>query len=63
MFLITRQSNGTTETLKNSNSQLDKFFTNYEDAHNFVQKLNQNIIPSKHWTVTENMKEAKNEQL
>ncbi|MBD7944829.1 MULTISPECIES: hypothetical protein [Psychrobacillus] len=63
MFLITRQSNGTTETLKNSNSQLDKSFTNYEDAHNFVQKLNQNIIPSKHWTVTENMKEAKNEQL
>ena len=63
MFLITRQSNGTTETLKNSNSQLDKSFTNYEDAHNFVQKLNQNIIPSKHWTVTENMKEAKSEQL
>lgn len=63
MFLITRQLNGTTETLKNSNSQLDKSFTNYEDAHNFVQKLNQNIIPSKHWTVTENMKEAKSEQL
>ena len=53
MFFITRQINGTTETLKKSNSPLNKTFTNYEDAHRFVQKLNNNIIPSKQWKVTE----------
>ncbi|MCM3358300.1 MULTISPECIES: hypothetical protein [unclassified Psychrobacillus] len=62
MFLITRKINGTTETLKNSNSQFNKTFTTYEDAHKFVLKLNNNIIPSKHWKVTEETMEVTNEQ-
>lgn len=62
MFLITRKINGTTETLKNSNSQFNKTFTNYEDADKFVQKLNNNIIPSKHWKVTEETVEVTNER-
>lgn len=62
MFLITRTINGTTENLKNSNSQLNKTFTTYEDAHKFVLKLNNNIIPSKHWKVAEVIMEVANEQ-
>lgn len=62
MFLIIRQIHGTTETLKKSNSQINKTFTNYEEAQKFVQKLNNNIVPSKQWQVMEMTIEAKNEQ-
>lgn len=55
MFLIIRNIDGQTETLKDSSTQLDKTFADFYTADLFLQKLNQNIIPSKHWTVSEKL--------
>ncbi|QGS69794.1 hypothetical protein CV093_20945 [Oceanobacillus sp. 143] len=52
MFLIIRNNGGETETLKDSSSQSDKTFADYYSADLLVQQLNQNVIPSKHWTVS-----------
>ncbi|GGA31879.1 hypothetical protein [Psychrobacillus lasiicapitis] len=52
MFVITRNINGTTEVLKSSNSQVDKTFLDKEAALKFAKMLNQNIIPSMHWSVS-----------
>ncbi|MEK3993554.1 hypothetical protein MKY29_02275 [Psychrobacillus sp. FSL K6-2365] len=55
MFVITRNINGATEVLKSSNSQLDKTFSDKDVALKFVKQLNQNIIPSKHWSVSKQL--------
>jgi hypothetical protein len=47
MFLIIRNTNGVTETLKCSSDHLDKTFTDFHAANRFVQQLNQKIIPSR----------------
>jgi hypothetical protein len=56
MYLIIRNTNGVTETLKNSSNHLDKTFTDFHAANRFVQQLNQNIIPSMQWVVSEKLK-------
>ena len=53
MFVIIRNIDGKTETLKDSSTQSDKTFADYHAADLLMQQLNQNIIPSKHWTVSE----------
>jgi hypothetical protein len=56
MFLIIRNINGLTETLKNSGTHLDKTFTDFHTANKFVQQLNQKITPSMQWGVSEKLK-------
>ena len=53
MYVIIRVINGTTETLKNSNSHATKIFDNLSSAQLFVNRLNKNVIPSMQWTVLE----------
>lgn len=53
MFVIARNTNGVTEVLKNSNSQLVKVFYDYEEAEQFVARLNKRILPNKQWSVIE----------
>ena len=53
MFVLIRNNDGVTETLKDSSTQSDKTFADYHAADLLMQQLNQNIIPSKHWTVSE----------
>jgi len=55
MFVITRNINGTTETLKSSNSQLDKTFSDKDSALKFVKQLNQSIIPAMQWSVSKQL--------
>lgn len=52
MFKIIRDSNGSKESLMDSNTQNEKTFDDFESADDFVQQLNQNIIPSKQWKVS-----------
>lgn len=52
MFVITRNIKGETETLKSSNSQTEKTFSNIDTALKFTKLLNQNIVPSMHWSVS-----------
>ncbi|MFJ7971299.1 hypothetical protein [Psychrobacillus sp. NPDC096389] len=52
MFVITRNINGTAEVLKSSNSQVDKTFSDKEEALKFAKLLNKNIIPSMRWSVS-----------
>ncbi|MEK4520778.1 hypothetical protein NSQ95_15960 [Psychrobacillus sp. FSL W7-1457] len=51
--MIARNTNGVTEVLKNSNSQLVKVFYDYEEAEQFVARLNKRILPNKQWSVIE----------
>ena len=53
MFVLIRNNDDETETLKDSSTQPDKTFADYHAADLLMQQLNQNIIPSKHWTVLE----------
>ena len=53
MFVIIRNIDDKTEILKDSSTQPDKNFADYHAADLLMQQLNQNIIPSKHWTVSE----------
>ena len=53
MFIIIRNNNGVTETLKDSSSQSIKTLGDYSAAKLLVKQINQNLIPSKHWTVSE----------
>ena len=53
MFVIARNTNGVTEVLKNSNSQMVKVFYDYEEAEQFVARLNKRILPNKQWSVIE----------
>ena len=53
MFIIIRNIDGETETLKDSSTQSDKSFADFHAADLLMQQLNQNIISSKHWTVSE----------
>ena len=53
MFVIISNIDAETETLKDSSTQSDKTFADYHAADLLMQQLNQNIIPSKHWTVSE----------
>ena len=53
MFVLIRNIDGETETLKDTSTQSDKTFADYHAADLLMQQLNQNIIPSKHWTVSE----------
>ena len=53
MFVIIRNIDDKTEILKDSNTQSDKTFADYHAADLLMQQLNQNIILSKHWTVSE----------
>ncbi|MEK5070217.1 hypothetical protein [Sporosarcina sp. FSL K6-1508] len=55
MFIIIRNNNGTIETLKDSNCETDKTFADFYAADLFLQQLNQNIIPSMHWTISEKL--------
>lgn len=55
MFVIIRNNDGAIETLKDSNSQSDKTFADFHTADLLMQQLNQNIIPSKHWTVSKKL--------
>ena len=56
MFLITRNINGIAEILKDSSSQDDKIFTDFYEANLLVKQLNENVIPSMHWSVSEKKK-------
>ncbi|WP_282154995.1 hypothetical protein [Cytobacillus gottheilii] len=51
MFVLIRNISGTTEHLKNSNSQSSKTFEDYSEADDMAKKLNQNTIPSHKWHV------------
>lgn len=54
MYIIKRNINGKTDILKNtSDSQTDKRFSDYYSAELLVKQLNENIIPSMHWSVCE----------
>lgn len=53
MFVIIRNVNGITETLKDSSSQDDKMFTDYYKADLLVKQLNENIVPNMHWSVSD----------
>lgn len=53
MFVIIRINDGETEILKESSAQSDKTFADYQAADSLMQQLNQNVIPSKQWTVSE----------
>ena len=53
MFVLIRNNDGETEILKDTSTQSDKIFADYHAADLLMQQLNQNIIPSKHWTVSE----------
>ena len=53
MFIIIRVINGTTETLKNSNSHEMKIFDNQHSAQALANRLNQNIVPTMQWKVSE----------
>ncbi|XKI12109.1 Transposase [Sporosarcina sp. ANT_H38] len=55
MFVIIRDNDGVTEILKESSTQSDKTFTDYYAADLLVQQLNQNVIPSKNWSVSEKL--------
>ena len=55
MFVIIRNNDGETEILKDTSTQSDKTFADYYAADLFMAVLNQNIIPSKHWTVSEKL--------
>lgn len=55
MFVIARNINGTTETLMSSSSQMEKTFSDKEEALKFVKQLNQSIIPSMQWSVSEQL--------
>ncbi|MED4530931.1 hypothetical protein [Metabacillus fastidiosus] len=51
MFILIRKINGTIETLKNSNSHLEKFFNDLSAAQLMAQKLNKYTISSTKWSV------------
>lgn len=53
MFVIARNTNGVTEVLKNSNSQMVKVFYDYEEAKRFVARLNKSVLPNKQWSIIE----------
>ena len=53
MFVLIRNNDGETETLEDSSTQSDKTFVDFQVADLLIQQLNQNIISSKHWTVSE----------
>ena len=55
MFVIIRNNDGETEVLKDSSTQSDKTFADFQAAELLMEQLNQNIIPSKHWTVSEKL--------
>ncbi|WP_421100898.1 hypothetical protein ACOKXV_10820 [Sporosarcina psychrophila] len=55
MFVIIRNKDGETEFLKDSSTQSDKTFADFYTADLLMQQLNQNVIPSKHWTVSEKL--------
>lgn len=55
MFLIIRNNDGEIEILKDSSTQSDKTFGDYYSADLLTQQLNQNVVPSKHWTVSEKL--------
>ena len=55
MFVIIRNNDGETEILKDSSTQSNKTFADSYAADVLIQQLNQNIIPSKHWTVSEKL--------
>jgi len=51
MFVIVRIINGATETLKASNSHLNKTFTDFSAATLLAQKLNLHTKTHMHWSV------------
>ncbi|MEC2078359.1 hypothetical protein [Metabacillus fastidiosus] len=51
MFILIRNINGTIETLKDSNSHLDKFFNDFSSAQLLAQKLNKHTNSSTQWSV------------
>ncbi|MCM2675476.1 hypothetical protein [Alkalicoccobacillus plakortidis] len=52
MYKVTRTVKGVTETLKDSNSHLDKTFTDSVAAELLAKKLNANtLMNTEHWTV------------
>ncbi|MEK4563746.1 hypothetical protein MKX54_03540 [Alkalihalobacillus sp. FSL R5-0424] len=53
MFSLIRNMNGSTETLKDSSSQLDKTFIHISDATNLAKKLNRNTVENLQWKVHE----------
>lgn len=55
MFVIIRNNDGETEILKDSSTQSNKTFADSCSAYLLIQQLNQYIIPSKHWTVSEKL--------
>jgi len=55
MFVIIRDTDGETEFLKDSSTKSDKTFADFHTADLLMQQLNQNIIPSKHWSVSEKL--------
>ncbi len=51
MFILIRNINGTIETLKDSNSHLDKIFNDFSSAQLLAQKLNKHTNSSTQWSV------------
>ncbi|MGN7313519.1 hypothetical protein ACTHQ4_20740 [Alkalicoccobacillus gibsonii] len=53
MFSLIRNIDGSTETLKDSSSQLDKTFNNFSEASLLAKKLNSITSDKLHWKVHE----------
>lgn len=51
MYILSRRINGGTETLKDSNSHLNKTFHDFSSANLLAKKLNANTHKSKNWQV------------
>lgn len=44
MYKLIRLINGTTDTLKDTNSQLDKLFEDFVEAQSMAEKLNNHLF-------------------
>ncbi|MEN0641828.1 hypothetical protein MKY91_01450 [Alkalicoccobacillus gibsonii] len=53
MFSLIRNVDGSTETLKDSSSQLDKTFNTFSEASLLAKKLNRITNEGLHWEVHE----------
>ena len=53
MFVIVRNSSGTTETLTYSGTDFDKTFTDRAEAEQLAESLNNHTDQAMHWIVEE----------
>lgn len=53
MFVLVRNNKDGIEVLKDSSTDLDKMFPDFDSANVLAAKLNQHTASSLHWTVEE----------